>query len=228
MEKEARTYGVSLKKIKDEDWQRVAGEYGCGRIEDLYADLGYGKYSVRQILQKATGQDLSEAPPEKAPTLVSTVKRALGFGDAAILVKGTGDLMVYRAKCCNPIPGDEIVGYVTRGRGVAIHNSACPNVQSLLYEADRRVPVEWSSAAEAIFPVRLVIRTEDRPGMLAAITAAISEAKSNIRFLETHTDNLQARITVSLEIADRKQLERIVAGIKKLPGVLDVERSSRL
>jgi GTP pyrophosphokinase len=228
VEKEARTYGVSLKKIKDEDWQRVASEYGCGRIEDLYADLGYGKYSVRQILQKATGQDLGEAPPEKAPTLVSTVKRALGFGESAILVKGHGDLMVYRAKCCNPIPGDEIVGYVTRGRGVAIHNAACPNVQSLLYEAERRMPVEWTGAAEAKFPVRLVIRTEDRPGILAAITAAISEARSNIRFLETHTDNLQARITVSLEIADRKQLERIVAGIKKLPGVLDVERSSRL
>ena len=228
VEKEARQYGVSLKKVKDEDWQRVASEYGCGRIEDLYADLGYGKYSVRLILQKATGKELGETPPEKAPTLVSTVKRVLGFGDAAILVKGHGDLMVYRAKCCNPIPGDEIVGYVTRGRGVAIHNAACPNVQSLLYEAERRISVEWTGATEAKFPVRLVIRAEDRPGLLAGVTAIISESKSNIRFMETQTDNLQARVTISLEIADRKQLERIVALIKKLPGVRDVERSSRL
>ncbi|MCL4524028.1 MAG: bifunctional (p)ppGpp synthetase/guanosine-3',5'-bis(diphosphate) 3'-pyrophosphohydrolase [Acidobacteria bacterium] len=228
VEKEARQYGVSLKKVKDADWQRVASEYGCGRIEDLYADLGYGKYSVRQVLQKATGQELGETPPEKAPSLVSTVKRVLGFGDSAILVKGHGDLMIYRAKCCNPIPGDEIVGYVTRGRGVAIHNAACPNVQSLLYEAERRISVEWTGSAQAKFPVRLVIRAEDRPGLLAGVTAVINESKSNIRFMETHTDNLQARVTISLEIADRKQLERIVASIKKLPGVLDIERSSRL
>jgi len=228
MEKEARQFGISLKKISGEDWQRVASDYGCGKIEDLYAELGYGKFSARQVLVKATGQDLGEKPPEKEPGFVGSVKRALGISEAAISVKGHGDLMVYRAKCCNPIPGDEIVGYVTRGRGVAIHNLSCPNVQNLLYETERRIPVEWSGTSEAKFPVRLVIRCEDRPGLLAAITAVISDAKCNIRTLETHTDNLHAVITASLEIADRRQLERILASVKKVSGVLDVERSSRL
>jgi GTP pyrophosphokinase len=227
LEKEARLCGISLKKISEDDLQRVAIEYGCAKPEDLYAELGYGKFSARQILAKATGQALVEKPEEEPPRLVSTVKRMLGIRDAAIHVRGHGDLMVYRAKCCNPIPGDEIIGYVTRGRGVAVHNKSCPNVQKLLYEPERRMTVEWTSAAEATFPVRLLIRTEDRPGILAAVTGAISEAGSNIRTLATSSDNLQARIEVALEIADRKQLERIFTNLKKISGVFDVERLFR-
>ncbi len=227
LEKESRACGISLKKISAEDWQRVAAEYGCGRAEDLYAELGYGKYSARQILAKATGQPLVEKPEAESPRLVTTVKRMLGISDAAIHVRGHGDLMVYRAKCCNPIPGDEIVGYVTRGKGVAVHNKACPNVQRLLYESERRLPVDWTGAAEATFPVRLRIRTEDRPGILAAVTGAISEAGANIRTLATSTEKRQARMEVTLEITDRKQLERILANIKKIPGLFDVERLFR-
>ena len=155
--------------------QRVAAEYGCSRVEDLYADLGYGKWSARQVLAKATGQPLGEAPEEKQPKLVSTVKRMLGMDDAAIVVRGHDDLMVYRSKCCNPIPGDDIIGYVTRGRGIAVHSKNCPNVENLLYEAERRIPVEWAGSTQATFPVRLRIFTEDRPGMLAAITSVISD-----------------------------------------------------
>ncbi len=227
LEKEARQFGVSLKKISDEDWQRVASEYGCGRAEDLYAELGYGKYSTRQILAKASGAPL-EKEAEKEAGIVSTVKRVLGISDAAISVRGHGDLMVYRAKCCNPIPGDEIVGYVTRGRGVAIHSQNCRNVQNLLFERERRVPVEWVSTSEARFPVRLVIRTEDRPGMLAAVTTAISDAKSNIRTMETRSSNMRARMEVSLDVSDRKQLERLLANIRKIPGVIDIERLYRV
>ena len=202
----------------------MAGEYGCGKLEDLYAELGYGKYSARQILAKATGQDLVEKAEEKPAKLVSTVKRMLGIHDAAVLVRGHDDLMVYRAKCCNPIPGDDIVGYVTRGRGVAVHNSACPNVQNLLYQSERRISVEWTGSAESIFPVSLLIRTQDRPGMLADITAIISEAGSNIQTLESRPDKLHARVEATLAITNRKQLDRILANIKKISGVFGVER----
>jgi GTP pyrophosphokinase len=228
LEKEARHFGLSLKKIPGEDLQRVAADYGCAQIEDLLADLGYGKYSARQILAKATRQPLVEKEPEKQPGIVTTVKRVLGISDAAITVKGHGDLMVYRARCCNPIPGDEITGYITRGRGVAIHNQSCRNVQSLLYASERRVEVEWSGSAGATFPVRLLLRTEDRPGILAGVTAVFSEARCNIRTLETRPTGMQARIDVAIEISDRKQLERILASLRKIPGVLDVERSFRV
>ncbi len=228
LEREARQFGHSLKKIPEADLLRVAAEYGCAKLDDLYANLGYGKYSARQILSKAIGQPLVEKAEEKPAKLVTTVKRMLGIHDAAVLVRGEDDLMVYRAKCCNPIPGDEIIGYITRGRGVAVHNTACPNVQNLLYQSERRIAVEWIGSAGTAFPVSLLIRTQDRPGMLADITTVISEAGSNIRTLDSRPDNLHARIEVTLDIVDRKQLERILVNIKKISGVFDVERRYRI
>jgi GTP pyrophosphokinase len=148
----------------------------------------------------------------------------LGVGEAKLQVGGQSDLMVFRAKCCNPIPGDEIVGYVTRGRGVAVHSNSCPNVQNLLYQVERRIEVEWGGVTGSTYPVTLLIRAQDRPGMLADITAVISETGSNIRTLGSHPDNLHARIDLTLEIADRKQLERITANIRKISGVFGVER----
>src|SRR6202161_4613811 len=224
LEKEARQAGITLKKISGEDWTRVASDYGCGRIEDLYADLGYGKWSARQVLAKATGQPLAEPGEEKQPKIVSTVKRMLGMDDSAILVRGNDGLMVFRSKCCNPIPGDEIVGYVTRGRGIAVHSKNCPNVQNLLYEAERRIPVEWAGETKATFPVRLRIFSEDRPGILAGITAVISDTGANIRTFESGGQELRARIEVALDVHDRKQLERILSGVKRIPGVFDIER----
>src|ERR1700729_1124923 len=224
LEKEARQADIVLKKIAPEVWQRVASEYGCGRIDDLYADLGYGKWSARQVLAKASGLPLTDPAEEKQPKIVDTVKRMLGMNDGAILVRGHDDLMVYRSKCCNPIPGDDIVGYVTRGRGIAVHSTACPNVQKLLYEAERRIPVEWGSSTDAMFSVRLRIRTEDRPGMLADITTVISDAGANIRTFESGGEDLHARVEVALDIHDRKQLERILTNIKKIPGIFGIER----
>jgi GTP diphosphokinase / guanosine-3',5'-bis(diphosphate) 3'-diphosphatase len=224
IDKEARQASISLKKITDEDWQRVASEYGCGRVEDLYADLGYGKWSARQVLSKASGQPLVDPTEDQRPKLVSTVKRMLGLSDAAVVVRGHDDLMVYRSKCCNPIPGDDIIGYVTRGRGIAVHSKGCPNVENLLYEAERRIDVDWAGSTQATFPVRLRIFTEDRPGMLADITTVISDADANIRTFESGGEALHARIEVALDVKDRKQLERILAGIKRIPGVFDIER----
>jgi GTP pyrophosphokinase len=211
LEREARQVGRSLKKIPEADLVRVAGEYGCAKLDDLFADLGYGKYSARQIVAKALGEPLAPGKPEAvkedpSARIVSTVKRMLRVGDAPLQVGGQSDLMVFRAKCCNPIPGDEIVGYVTRGRGVAVHSTSCPNVQNLLYEVERRIDVEWGGATESAYPVTLLIRAQDRPGMLADITAVISEAGSNIRTLGSHPDNLHARIDLTLEISNRRQL----------------------
>jgi GTP pyrophosphokinase len=233
LEREARQVGKSLKKIPEAELLRVASEYGCAKLEDLFADLGYGKFSARQILSNALGEAIApakpDATPEEAPTrLVSTVKRMLRVGEPALQVGGQDDLMVFRAKCCNPIPGDEIVGYVTRGRGVAVHSKLCPNVENLLYQVERRIDVEWGGAAGATYPVTLLIRAQDRPGMLADITSVISETGSNIRTLASLPDNLHARIDLTLEIADRKQLERIMVNIRKISGVFGVERQYKV
>src|SRR5258708_33515834 len=122
------------------------------------------------------------------------------------------------------MPGDDITGYITRGRGVAVHTRTCPNVQNLLYQTDRRIAVEWVGAGAATFQVQLMIRARDRAGLLAEITAVISGAGSNIHSLESRPERSNARIDASLEIADRRQLETIVANIRKVAGVYGVER----
>jgi len=227
LENEARHFGRSLKKIPEADILKLVSDYGLSKVEDLYAAVGFGKYSARQVLTRALGEPEKSAETETIdakPTLVKTVKRMLGFGEAPLVVKGHDDLLVYRAKCCNPIPGDEIVGYITRGRGVAVHTRACPNVQNLMYQTERRIAVEWGGGSEAKFPVQLTIRARDRAGLLADITAVISGAGSNIHNLESRPDRTNARIDANLEIADRRQLETILVNIRKISGVFGVER----
>jgi guanosine-3',5'-bis(diphosphate) 3'-pyrophosphohydrolase len=227
LEKESRHFGRGLKKIPEAEWEKLLAEYGLSKHEDLYAAVGFGKYSARQVLARLFGEPEkpgeSEAEDSK-PTLVKTVKRMFGFGEAPLIVKGHDDLLVYRAKCCNPIPGDDIVGYITRGRGVAVHTRACPNVQNLMYQTERRIAVEWGGESAATFPVQLSIRAKDRAGLLAEITTVISGAGSNIRSLESRPDRQNARIEASLEIVDRRQLETILANIRKVSGVFGVER----
>jgi guanosine-3',5'-bis(diphosphate) 3'-pyrophosphohydrolase len=230
LDKEARQFGRSLKKIPEADLLKLASDYGLSKLEDLYAAVGFGKYSARQVMTRLLGEPAKtdeREPEDSKPTLVKTVKRMLGFGDAPLIVKGQDDLLVYRAKCCNPIPGDDIIGYITRGRGVAVHTRACPNVQNLLYQTERRIAVEWGGAAAATFPVQLLIRAKDRAGLLADITAVISGAGSNIRSLESRPDPANARnarIDADLEIVDRGQLETILTNIRKASGVYGVER----
>src|SRR5436190_92336 len=204
LENEARHFGRSLKKIPEADVHKLISDYGLAKIEDLYAAVGFGKYSARQVLTRLLGEPAKSAEQETVdaqPTLVKAVKRILGFGEAPLVVKGHDDLLVYRAKCCNPIPGDEIVGYITRGRGVAVHTRTCPNVQNLMYQTERRIAVEWGGGSEAKFPVQLTIRARDRAGLLAEITAVISGAGSNIHNLESRPERTNARIDANVEIA---------------------------
>jgi GTP diphosphokinase / guanosine-3',5'-bis(diphosphate) 3'-diphosphatase len=230
LEKEARQFGRSLKKIPEQDLLKVASDHGLSQLEDLYAAVGFGKYSARQVLTRVLGEPDKPSEPEaedSKPTLVKTVKRMLGFGEAPLIVKGQDDLLVYRAKCCNPIPGDDIIGYITRGRGVAVHTRVCPNVQNLLYQTERRIAVEWGGAETTTFLVHLLIRAKDRAGLLADITAVISGAGCNIHNLESRPDRLNAQIDANLEIHDRRQLEAILASIRRVPGIYGVERVSQ-
>ena len=234
IEKEARKYRVSLKEIKDEVLQKVASDYGLGRSDDLMAGIGYGKYSARQVLARLVPSDsdaIAEGEPLKASTIASVVRRVFGGDSNAIVVKGQGDLLVYRAKCCNPIRGEAIIGYVTRGKGVAVHALECPNVTNLMYETDRRIDVEWArdkEAAPTAFPVKLTLQCDDRAGMLKQITAVISDTNTNIRNIEARTGGGQASIDVVLEILDLKHLENIINGVRKIPGVHEVQRLQKI
>jgi len=232
LDKEARRLGVQLSKITRADMERVSAEYGLSKMEDLHAALGYGKYSARQVLSKlAPGivkdepEPVKPAPPADASAPAPAPGR-LAEGEGIIKVRGIDDLMVYRAKCCNPIRGEAIVGYVTRGKGVAVHSRMCPNVQSLMYDVERKIEVEWARAAEDSFPVRLVIHTDDRPGMLNQLTSVLSDENTNIRSLEAKgaTDHDGGVVDITVDVRDKKQLEKLVGAMRRISGVRDVER----
>jgi GTP pyrophosphokinase len=234
LEREARRLAVGLNRVTKSQFEAVAAEYGCSKIEDLHAALGYGKFSARQVLAKLAPDQVppQEAPPEPAappaPLRPSGTAPAAGQQDLVIKVHGVDDLLIYRAKCCNPIRGDAIVGYVTRGKGVAVHAVSCSNVQNLMYDADRKIEVEWARGASETFPVRLLVHTDDRPGMLSQITTALFNEQTNIRSLEARADEGRnadgALIDMTLEVKDKKQLERIVSTARRISGVRDIER----
>jgi GTP pyrophosphokinase len=235
LEKEARRLGVQLGKTTKAMLETVAGEYGFSRIDDLYAALGFGKFSARQVLQKIAPDQLPAEPaqPEKPTPVAQPSLPALNQPftgnetDLVIRVKGTDDLLVYRARCCNPIRGEAIVGYVTRGKGVAVHSRNCPNVQNLLYEAERKIDVEWARTTADAFPVKLVVHTADQPGLLNQLTSILYCENTNIRNLEARTDpdgGDGAVVEMTVDVKDKKQLERLVSAMRRLSGVRDVER----
>ena len=235
IEKEARKYRVAFKEIKDEELRKIASDYGLGQIDDLMAGIGYGKYSARQILARlapASAAPVGDSEGDKSGGIASVVRRVFGgdSGNNAIRVKGHGDLLVYRARCCNPIRGEDVVGYVTRGKGVAVHAVNCPNVVNLLYEPERRIDVEWArdEGTPSSYPVKLTVSCDDRFGMLKQITAVISDAKTNIRDMQVRSANTQASIDVILDIADLKHLENIINGVRKIPGVHEVQRLQKV
>ena len=226
-EKEARRFNVNVKALtEDGALGRLAGEYGMTKPEELFAAIGYGKLAARTVLGRLVPQDQLKESPETG--LASVVRRVLGAGDEKIKVRGIDDLMVFRARCCNPIRGERIVGYITRGKGVSVHSATCPNVVNLLYDPERRIDVEWDKGADAApYTVRLSIQVEDRRGILADVSAKIAGINTNIRNVEATTTEQMGRIDMTVEISDVKHLQKVIKSLRTIAGVVDVERASR-
>src|SRR5213592_2530884 len=228
-EKEARRFDLNPKTVlESEGWSKALADFGAQRPEDVYALIGYGKLSAKQVLGRlAPNGQLREKAPEGA--VAAVVKRVLGGGEEKIKVRGFDDLMVFRARCCNPIRGEQIVGYITRGKGVSVHTASCPNVVKLLYDPERRIDVEWEKGdAGARYTVKLTMEVEDRKGLLAAVSAKIADINTNIKNMEARTDeDKRARIDMTIEISDLKHLERVIKAVRGVQGVLDVSRAGR-
>jgi GTP pyrophosphokinase len=228
-DKEVRRFNVEKALVSDEALGKIALEYGAQRVDDLLAAIGYGRIMARTVLSRLVGQDaLHEKGPDGA--IASVFKRVLGTGgDQKIIVRGVEDLMVFRARCCNPIRGERIVGYITRGKGVSVHSATCPNVVNLLYDPDRRIEVEWDKGADGLpYTVRLRISVEDRRGILADVSSRIAKINTNIRDVEaTVGADHRGSIRMTVEISDVKHLEKVMKSIKNIEGVLAVERAGR-
>jgi GTP pyrophosphokinase len=227
MEKEAKKYKVQWRKLIAENaLDGVLTEHGFPRLEDLYADVGYGKISARSIVERFVTDEQKEKGPTDESVIQAAVRKIFPFTStaAAIKVRGYDDLMTYLAKCCNPLPGERIVGYVTRGKGVAVHSANCPNVKNLMFNPDREIAVEWADQRQAQFYVELEILMEDRQGILARVVSTIANLKTNIRQMETRTGEGKATTELVLEIADLKHLEKVTRSLAGLEGVLRVDR----
>jgi len=244
LEREARKFKVPMAQIADQDLGRIANEYGVATAADLLATLGQGKHSAHQILNKlAPGYDAStaEETPEVKPlpgsegAMSDAVRKLHLTGSDSLQVEGQNDMLVYRARCCNPIRGEEIVGYVTRGKGVAVHARSCPNVQNLLYESDRRIAVEWSRVGDKVtgrvtrYPVKITVFCDDRAGMLKELTAVISDDDTNIRSVDTRkTEEGEAALEFIVEAQDVRHLNKMVLGLRRVGGVRAVQRTQKI
>jgi GTP pyrophosphokinase len=227
-DKDVRRFGIDKARVTPEELSRIGSEYGTPKADDLYAAIGYGKIAPRAILSRLVGQEALHEPA-KDGAIASVVKRVLGTGEQKIKVRGIDDVMVFLARCCNPIRGEKIVGYITRGKGVSVHASTCPNVLNLLYAPERKIDVEWDGGVEAgAYSVRLKIRVEDRKGILADLSSRIADINTNIRDIEATTDaEHRGFIRMTVEISDLKHLQQVMKSIKKIDGVVDVERAAR-
>ena len=230
LEKEGKRFDLPMKILDGDVLGKLAAEFSLSKADDLLAQIGYGKVSARQVIDRLVPQDQLK---EKAPDhpVVSAMKRVLspGGGSDRIKVRGADELMVFRARCCNPIRGEKIIGYITRGKGVSVHSANCTNVVNLMYDPERRIEVEWDSGTDsASYTVRLTMHVEDRKGMLAELSARVADINTNILALEADagSDHQNARINMTVEISDLKHLEKVIKSLRKVDGVIDVARAA--
>jgi GTP diphosphokinase / guanosine-3',5'-bis(diphosphate) 3'-diphosphatase len=233
LERELRKWGMSFAKAqKNGDFDKAAGPLKAGTGEDLVALVGYGKVTAVQVAEVLVPADRRAKGPEEPPppssnpitNLIRKVTRRTSTGGGSgIRVAGEGDVLVRYAKCCNPLAGDPIVGFITRGRGVTVHTRDCQKALDL--DPDRRVDVDWDLKVKAPRPVSLQVVCADRPGLLATISQAFSEAGVNISQAHCRTnDDHKAVNTFSFQVADLEQLKNVIRTLNKISGVFSVER----
>ncbi|MEE2775836.1 MAG: bifunctional (p)ppGpp synthetase/guanosine-3',5'-bis(diphosphate) 3'-pyrophosphohydrolase [Acidobacteriota bacterium] len=197
---------------------------GLARVEGLYSRIGFGKTQVKHVLKRLVESE--SLPTEAEPGRIRrAVEKLFPAASAAVSVRGEGDLLAAIARCCNPVPGEPIVGYVTRGRGISVHSEDCTNVKNLLYHPEREIEVQWSIEGDTVYPVVLRVETLDQTGVLARLTEVIAKRDSNIRNIEAAgSGGERATIEIVVEVRDQKQLGKLREAILGLPQVLRVTR----
>ena len=225
LEKELKRLGIEVKEtLKPDRMAEVLKRYGYGAVDDLYAAVGYGKTSVNQVLDKLLGREELEARKASAKKPAGQKKKASSA--RGVLVKGMDDMLVRFSKCCSPVPGDAIVGYITRGRGASIHRVDCPNVAALSGFEERKIEVEWQAGETGTFPVEIEVEAVDRVNLLSNIMSTISEGRTNIESVNARTTkNKMAIINLVVDIQDIEHMESVMNRIKQVSGVLAVTRA---
>ncbi len=223
--RECRKLGVEPSEVlKTDEVTDLAKRYGLATREDLLAAVGYGKILPRQVIGKLADQDeVDGISQEIKPQKPAQGRSRVPLG---ITAKGLDNLLVRISKCCNPVPGDDIVGYITRGRGVSVHRTDCPNVAALAKEPERRIDIQWNTEEESSYPVELAIEAIDRANLLTSIMNTISESKTQIEAVNARTVEHQvALINLVVNIHDVEHMQDVMRRIERVDGVVEVKRA---
>ena len=226
LDKELRKYNLQQAKLmKSGELAKVASDFSYQGVDDLIAAVGYGKVTANQIIGKILPQEKLEQQKEELQEgrLKHLIQKITRGPKDAILIKGIDNVMVRYAGCCNPVPGDKVVGFITRGRGVTIHTADCQNAMD--DDPHRKVEVEWDSTKEYSYPVRIRIYSEDKKGLLGEISSSISSNGANIKNARVDTtEDKKAISTFEVEIRDLNHLTKVMRALGKIKGVRQVER----
>lgn len=225
LEAEIRRHGMAPSQVlKSDALLELAKQEGYTTIDELAAAVGFGHLATAQLIGRLTAPTSSGAPTPPQP---AGVPKAVGTRGAepGVQVKGGRDLLMQLSRCCNPVPGDRILGYITRGRGLTIHSVDCPNLEALDYDRERLVEVEWDTATPGQHAVKIAVIAEDKTGVLANVSSAIAECKANISRAEIITrEDRKAELDFVVEIADTAHLNRVLKTIERVGGVITARR----
>ncbi|TFG92027.1 MAG: bifunctional (p)ppGpp synthetase/guanosine-3',5'-bis(diphosphate) 3'-pyrophosphohydrolase [Candidatus Atribacteria bacterium] len=217
-EKEMEKYKIESFPELNKKLKEVSNELGFTELESMFENVGYGKLTSYQVLSKII-------PQEKISPLIIPLIKPKKRMDQGVKVQGINDMMIRFSRCCNPVPGDEIIGYITRGRGVSVHKVDCSNVDFISAEKDRLVKVDWIKTEELFYPVRIKIIADDRPNLVSDIMLIFSSLKITVSAINAINDkNNIANIDVTLSINNLNQLQEIIKKIKKIRTILNVKR----
>jgi GTP pyrophosphokinase len=230
LEKEIKRLGYKPSDILKDEWlKNIATKVSINSIEDLYASIGYGSITLNQVINKLKEIYSEHFKPEEKDIIESNIQKAARKSKPkhtqGIKVKGIDNIKVRFSKCCNPVPGDDIVGFITRGRGVSIHRTDCPNIKSDLADEERLIEVSWDFEKKASYNAEIQVRAADRPGLLAEIALKINDADVGLVSLNARTNkDKSVLITMILEIHDKEQLNDLMKKVRKIGNVFDVYR----
>jgi len=225
LEQEIRKYTPRPQPhVKAEALLAVAPAFGCHRANDLLEAVGYGRVSALQVVHRLLPPDLIDKKRRQGKAAAPSGRQQPR--SEGVKVHGLANVLINFARCCSPLPGDSIVGYVTRGRGVSIHTTDCESTRKLEYDAERRTAVSWDDTGDILHPGGIALVTHDEPGTLARVSAAVSACKVNIsRFTTTTTMDKKAYMDMTVDVRDVNHLNEVIRRIEGVRGVLSVERA---
>ena len=225
LESEFRRHGMApAKMLKSDELLDAARESGFETIDELTTAVGFGRVATAQVIEKLKGTGTGEGKAVQERPTVS--KRIAGKSDdKGVKVKGARDLLMQLSRCCNPVPGDRILGYITRGRGLTIHTVDCPNLEALDYDRDRLVEVEWDASTPSTHAVKVSVMAVDKTGVLANVSSAIAECHANISRAEIATrEDRKAVLDFIVEVSDTRHLEQVLKAVERVDGVITARR----